>query len=80
MRVIVNIRKSPPQRYLVQLLTKSIIKEVRDLINNKKHSLAVMTVFSKGVLERIIADDDLHSVSADLILSEDNASWDIQAK
>lgn len=77
MRVLISLKKGPPQRYLVHLITKSLIKEVRELINDQKHSKAVTTIFTKGVFQREIFGDEVHAVKADLILSEDNARWDI---
>lgn len=77
MRVLISLKKGPPQKYLIRLVTKYLIKEVRELINDQKHSEAVTTIFTKGVLQREIFKEDAHSVEADLILSEDNARRDI---
>ncbi len=77
MKVLVTIKRSPTQRYLMQLLTKALIREVKNLINSKKHSEAVVVVLTKGKLRREVLKEDLHAIEADLILSEHNASWDI---
>lgn len=77
MRVLLSTRKSPPQRYLVHLFTKDLIREVRELINQKRHSKAIDVAFRKGLLEREVGEDEVRSVEADLILSKDNARWDL---
>lgn len=77
MKVLVVVKSTPPQKYLVHLPSKESIAEVRNLINNNKHSKAVTTVFIKGVFEREVLDHELHDISADLILSDCNARWDL---
>ena len=77
MKVLIVVKKSPPQRFLVNLHTEKIRSEVRDLINSKRHSEAVTAAFTKGIFERLVNDDEVHRLDADLILSESNASWDL---
>lgn len=77
MRVLVTIKKSPAQRYLVNLITQELIHEVRNLINNKKHSQAIVTILSKGVLERKVSNGEVPVIKADLVLTEHNAHWDL---
>ena len=52
MRVLVTIRNSPAQVYMVRLLTRTLVDEVRELINRRKHSQAVVAVMTKGSFER----------------------------
>ncbi len=77
MKVLVVVKSSPPQKYLVHLPNKESISEVRNLINSNKHSKAVTAVFTKGVFEREVLDHELHDIAADLILSDCNARWDL---
>ena len=77
MKVLVIIKRSPAQRYLVYLSTQGLIHEVRNLINNKRHSQAIVTILSKGILERNISKEELPIIKADLMLSERNAHWDL---
>ena len=77
MTVLVSIRNSPPQMYLVKLFTDGLIEEIRDLIRQRKHSKAVVTVLTKGSFEREIQDREVTNVKADLILSKSNAMWDL---
>lgn len=77
MRVLVTIKRSPAQRYLVHLFTQELIHEVRSLINKRKHSQAIVTILSKGILERKVSNEDLPIVKADLVLTEHNAHWDL---
>lgn len=77
MRVLVVIGYSPTQRFVVRLLTKGLIKEVRDLIHSGKHSQAMAKVVSKGSFERKVSEEELPTVEADLILSKNSARWDL---
>lgn len=77
MRVLVTIKRSPAQRYLVHLITQELIHEVKSLINNKRHSQAIVTILSKGILERKVSNEELPIIKADLVLSERNAHWDL---
>ena len=78
MRVLITITKSPTHKYLVHLFAKALIRQVRDLVNNKKHSQAVALAFANVRLEREVLDKGLPTIEADLILSEHNARWDLK--
>jgi len=80
MKVLITIKRSPAQRYLVHLLAKTVIKEVVDLIANERHSEAMVAAFTKGRFERAISEAELSTVKADLIITEHNASWDLTTK
>ena len=77
MKVLIYCAKIPTRRYLINLLSNSLITEVTNLVNNKQHSQAVVTAFSKGSFEGEVSDEDLSNIDADLILSETNARWDL---
>lgn len=77
MRVLVTIRNSPAQIYMVKLLTQALVNEVRELIDKRKHSQAIIAVMTKGSLEREIDEREILAVKADLILSMSNAMWDL---
>lgn len=77
MKVLVVIRRSPAQRFLVELYTDKLVKEVAALIGRRRHSKAIVTALSKGRFERQVADEELPNVKADIILTEHNVSWDL---
>lgn len=77
MKVLIKIRRSPEQLFLVDLADKSLINEVKKLIGRKKHSKAIVTALSKGRFERELTHDELPTEGADLILTEHNACWDV---
>lgn len=77
MKVLVVIRRSPAQRFLVELHTDKLVKEVAALIGRRRHSKAIVTALSKGRFERQVADEELPNVKADIILTEHNVSWDL---
>jgi len=78
MNVLIVIAKEPPQKLLVNLHTEKLKKEVRGLINDRKHTQAIVAALTKGRFEKEIAHEDLKDLQADLILSEYSASWDLK--
>lgn len=77
MKVLITITQNPAQRYLVRLFHKDLIDEVRNLVSSNRHYEAIATALSKGRLDRTVREDEIHSIGADLILSETSASWDL---
>ena len=77
MRVLIIVDNSPQARYLVNLYTKTLISEIKDLITERKYAKAIATAFSKGSFEREIHVDEMHTLETDLILSQSTASWDL---
>lgn len=78
MNVLIVIAKEPAQKLLVNLHTERLKKEVRNLIDDRKHTQAIVTALTKGRFEREVAHEDLKGLQADLILSEYSASWDLK--
>lgn len=77
MKILIVVEHSPKHRFLVDLRTKKLAKEVKSLVDRKRRSQAIVTALSKGRFEREVADNELPLVEADLILSENNVSWSI---
>lgn len=77
MRVLVTVKRSPAHSYLIQLFTKDLIKKIRKLIDNNNHRRACVFALKRGTLIREVLGEDLTGVHADLILSENNARWDL---
>ncbi len=77
MKILITVKNNPPSRYLVTLITQELIKEVKDLVNRKKHAQAMFTSFAKGSLDREVLEEDIPHIEADLMLSEEHARWDL---
>jgi len=77
MRILVVLKRSPTQRYLISLCASALINEIRELIDRDEHPQAIALAFSKGRLEKEVLDDEVHTIKADLILSENVANWDL---
>ncbi len=77
MKILVTLRKRKTRRYLINLFTKSLIREVRHLIAMQDYSKAIDLVYREGLLEREILEDELHMHDADLMLSDTYARWDL---
>ena len=77
MKVLVVIRRSPAQRFLVELQSAKLVEEVSKLIGKKRHSQAIATALAKGKFEREVTDADLPNLKVNFILTEENVSWDL---
>lgn len=77
MKVLVLFQKRRTHRYLVNLVTQSLIKEVTELIRSQDYGKAMTLVCYKGVIVREILEEDIPAVETDLILTERCASWDL---
>lgn len=78
MNVLIVIQKGPSQKLLVNLYTEKLKKEVIGLVNDRKHTQAIVTALTRGRFEREVVHEDLKDLRADLILSEYSASWDLK--
>lgn len=80
MKILVVIRRSPAQRFLVELKSAELVEEIATLIGRKRHSQAIATALAKGRFEKEVTDADLPKVKASFILTEENVSWDLMGK
>ncbi len=76
MRILVMPDRRKARSYLVNLLTKSLIRKVCRLVSDQQYGEAITLVSETGIFEREIAREDFHATRADLILSDRSASWD----
>ena len=77
MKILVTLQRRRTHRYLINLFTKSLIEEVRDLISDREYAKAIEVVYTGGLLEKEVIEQELHDVKADLMLSESYARWDL---
>ncbi len=77
MKVLVVIRRSPAQRFLVELHTSKLVKEVATLLAKRRNSQAIAAVLTKGRFNREIGENEIRAVKADIILTEESAHWDL---
>ncbi|MFA6321014.1 MAG: hypothetical protein WCY36_04065 [Candidatus Omnitrophota bacterium] len=77
MKILVTLRRRSTHRYLINLFTKSLIAEVRDLIASQNYTKAMEMVYREGLLEREVLEHELPELTADLILSDFCARWDL---
>ena len=80
MRVLVVIRRSPTQRYLVELHTDKLVKEVSKLLARHRNSKAIVTALSKGRFDREILENEANKIDADVIITEEGVHWDLMKK
>lgn len=80
MKILVVIRRSPAHRYLVELKTDSLVKEIARLAGRGRRSQAIATALAKGRLEGEVAEGEISKVQADLILTEENVRWDLMGR
>ena len=77
MKVLIKTRNSPEHLFLVEILDKRMIKEVKRLISKKMNSKAMVTILSYGKFERELKHYEIPDARAELILTKDNAWWDL---
>jgi hypothetical protein len=77
MKTLIIIKKEPKMRFIVDLHTKELIREVKILIERKRHSEAIIKALSKGRLQKEVQHEELSTVKADLIISQDAVRWDL---
>lgn len=70
MKVLVKIRNSPEQRYLVEAIDKTLIKRIKSLVNKGKYSNAIVAALLSGESFREVSEDELPNIDADLILTQ----------
>jgi len=77
MKILVVIRRSPAQRFLVELHTNKLVKEVSTLLAKRKNSHAIVTALAKGRFDREVFEGESGQVKADVIITEESAHWDL---
>jgi hypothetical protein len=77
MKVLVVIRRSPAKRFLVELHTNKLVKEVSMLLAKRRNSQAIAATLAKGRFYREIHENEANTVKADMILTEEGAHWDL---
>ena len=77
MKILIVVRNSSAQSYLFTVTTKATADEIHGHIRKGKHSMAIDTVFRKGMFEREVHRNDIPATKAKLILSDYNANWDL---
>ena len=78
MKILVRLHRSPVQLFLVNLVDKKIAEEIRTLIDKSNHSQAMAVALTKGSFERELDHCELQGLNADLILTENDARWDVK--
>ena len=79
MRILITLQRRRTHRYLINLITKSLISQVRGLVGSQQYAKALDLVYYGGLLEKEIADEELPALNVDLILSERSANWDLKS-
>jgi len=77
MKILIKIKQSPEQCFLIELSDKVLIVEVRKLLQQNKRSKAIVTALSKGKFIRGISKESLPKTSADIVLTEQNSHFDL---
>lgn len=80
MKTLVVIRNSPVQRFLVDLPTNKLVKEVSTLVAKRRNSQAIVTALTKGRFDREIPEDEAASIEAEMILTQHSVHYDLMGK
>jgi hypothetical protein len=77
MKAMVIIRRSPARRYLVELHTNKVRSEFKKLIAKRRNSQAMVLAFTRGKFQKEVSEVEAFNTKVDLILTENNACWDL---
>lgn len=77
MKVLIIIERGPRHSFLIKLHTEQLKREIRNLVARRKNPLAIAIALSKGRFEKEVTYNEIQDVKADLLLSENNVSWDL---
>lgn len=80
MKVLVVIKRSRAQRFLVDLHTNKLVKEVATLLARRRNSQAIATTLARGRFDREISENETGKIKADIILTEESVHWDLMKK
>ena len=76
MRILVILPENPPKRILIDLTEQKLIRNIKDLIDRKKHLQAIGLAIQKGRLKKEVGIDEFENLGTDLILRDNSAHWD----
>ncbi|MDD3906242.1 MAG: hypothetical protein PHS46_06940 [Candidatus Omnitrophica bacterium] len=80
MRIILVIAGTSGKNILVKLYSQDDIRNVRELLWQRKHPEAMAIALKKGRFEKEVEDHELGDLGAELILRKDRAYWDITGR
>lgn len=76
-KVLIKIRNSPERLFLVEVMQKSLIEEIKKMIWCRKYSKAMATTLARGRFHGELSRQDICMLDVDLILTKENARWDL---
>jgi len=77
MKVLIVIKRSPAQIFLVELNTNKLVKEIAALLARRRNSQAIATTLAKGRFDREVSENEARKIKADIILTKESAHWDL---
>ncbi len=80
MRILVILPENPPRKILVELTERKLIRDIKDLIDHKKHLQAIGLAIQKGRLKKEVGIDEFENLGTDLILRDNSAHWDTKGE
>lgn len=77
MKVLILVACKSCHGFLVSLHTRTLRREIRQLIARRKNSMAIAAALSRGRIEKELMRHEVCDVKVDLLLSESRTSWDL---
>ena len=68
MKALIIAKKNRIKRFLVEIHTDDLVKEIAILIGREKYSKAATVLLAKGRIEKEISEKDLKDTKADILL------------
>lgn len=73
MKALVVTKKNQAKRFLVEIQTDSLARELASLIARKRYVQAVKLILANGRIEKEVAESDVKDVKADILIEESGA-------
>jgi len=70
MKILV-VTKNPLKRFLVELHSDKLVKQIASLVGRKRYHEAATTTLARGRLEKEVSDNEFKDVKTDIILTSD---------
>ena len=76
-RILIRIKQSPEQRFLVELFEKTVIQEIKDLVYRGNHSKAIVKAMLNSNHLREVDERELPNIQVNLVLTQEHSYFDI---
>jgi len=77
MKILIVLGNEPKKKYLINVDAKSLIEDIKNLLNYNRLDAAIMMAIAGGSIEKEITGDDTSYCYTDLTLMDAGAHWEM---